>query len=362
MNNRFKNEYLAHASPRPESGWKAHAKRIMSNPLGQFGLLGLLLAITQLLNIAGIVPRSIMTTIAFVSIYSIAAIGFCLLLGYSGLASLGTAGFMGLGIYLCYYGLQEWQISILPAFLIAGIASIVIGFVVGFVSLRIEGIYLAIMTLALSEIIVKLLKTIKGSTLIIRGVNLNFFGIPLSNNAVYFTIIVVLVMLLVGTANLINSPTGRAMVAMKSSVAAAQAMGISLLKYRLLAFIISTLFAGIAGFFYHAYLPGISPTTATILTLSMSLNILGAVIIGGAKSLWGTLVGTFVIYGFQSIFLQNIAFFNENPAFMMMVTGVLIILVVMFYPGGFAQMLFTLRLWLKKMTKKWRIYRYGIEE
>lgn len=362
MTNRYKNEYLAYTSPRPDNGVKAQIKRIFANPLGQFALLGVLLAITQLLNIAGIVPRSIMTTIAFVSIYSIAAIGFCLLLGYSGLASLGTAGFMGLGIYLCYFGLQEWEIGILPAFLIAGIVSIAIGFIVGFVSLRIEGIYLAIMTLALSEIIVKLLKTIKGSTLLIRGVNINFFGIPVPNNAIYFIIVVVLVLLLIGTANLINSPTGRAMVAMKSSVAAAQAMGISLLKYRLLAFIISTLFAGIAGFLYHAYLPGLSPTTATVLTLSMSLNILGAVIIGGAKSLWGTLFGTFFIYGFQSIFLQNIPFFNDNPAFMVMVTGVLIILVVMFYPGGFAQMLFNFRFWLKKMKAKWRVYRYGIEE
>ncbi|NCA96579.1 MAG: branched-chain amino acid ABC transporter permease [Bacteroidia bacterium] len=362
MSNRFKHEYLAHVAPQPSTGIKAQLKKVFSNPLGQFGVFGLLLALTQILNIAGIVPRSVMTTIAFVSIYSIAAIGFCLLLGYSGLASLGTAGFMGLGIYLCYYGLQEWQISILPAFIIAGLVSIVIGFIVGFVSLRIEGIYLAIMTLALSEIIVKLLKTIKGSTLLIRSSNISFFGIPLPNNAIYFIIVIVLVLLLIGTANLINSPTGRAMVAMKSSVAAAQAMGISLLKYRLLAFVISTLFAGIAGFLYHAYLPGLSPTTATVLTLAMSLNILGAVIIGGAKSLWGTLFGTFFIYGFQSIFLQNITFFNENPAFMVMVTGVLIILVVMFYPGGFAQMLYNFRFWLKKMKAKWRVHRYGIEE
>lgn len=359
----FKKEYLNKNAPRPNYQIKSKMKSIFTNPLGQFGILGFILALVQILNMMGIVPRDVMTTIGFVCIYSIAAIGFCLLLGYSGLASLGTAGFIGIGIYILYFGLVEWNLGgLLVPFIIVAVVSIVLGFVVGFVSLRIEGIYLAIMTLALSEILVKLLKTIKESLLRIPPINLNFFGIVVKKDAIFFAVIVVLVLLLIATANLINSPTGRAMVAMKSSVSAAQAMGISLLKYRLLAFVISTLFAGISGYFYLAYLGAVSPTTATILTLSMSLNILGAVIIGGAKSLWGTLFGTFFVYGFQSIFLQNIPFFQENPAFMVMATGLLIILVVMFYPGGFAQIFYNLKFRLKSWKMKWRVYRYGVED
>ncbi|MFA5686615.1 MAG: branched-chain amino acid ABC transporter permease [Bacilli bacterium] len=359
----FKNEYLNKNAPRPNYQVKSKLHRVFTNPLGQFALLGVILSLLQILNMMGIIPRDIMSSIAFVCIYAIAAIGFCLLLGYSGLASLGTAGFIGIGIYILYFGLVEWKLAgLLVPFIIVAIISIVLGFVIGFVSLRIEGIYLAIMTLALSEIIVKLLKTIKESSLRISPINLHFFGIIVNKDTIYFAVVVVLILLLIGTANLINSPTGRAMVAMKSSVSAAQAMGISLLKYRLLAFVISTLFAGISGYFYLAYLTSITPATSTILTLSMSLNILGAVIIGGAKSLWGTLFGTFFVYGFQSIFLQNIPFFQENPAFMVMATGFLIILVVMFYPGGFAQIFYNLKLRFKSAKMKWRTHRYGVEE
>ena len=99
--------------------------------------------------------------------------------------------------------------------------------------------------------------------------------------------------------------------------------------------------------------------TSTLLTLSTSLNILGAVIIGGAKSLWGTAFGTFVIYGLQSMFLSKIQFFIDNPAFITMVTGVLIIVVVMFFPGGFAQMVVSLRSYFKKKSVERRLREYG---
>ena len=72
--------------------------------------------------------------------------------------------------------------------------------------------------------------------------------------------------------------------------------------------------------------------------MATSLNILGAVVIGGAKSLWGTTFGVFIIYGLQSTLLSKIPFFVENPAFITMITGLLIILIVMFFPGGIAQM------------------------
>ena len=77
-----------------------------------------------------------------------------------------------------------------------------------------------------------------------------------------------------------------------------------------------------------------------------------AVIIGGAKSLWGTSFGVLIIYGIQSMFLSKIDFFQKNPAFITMLTGVLIIIVVMFFPGGFAQIAANIKLWLKKKFGK----------
>ena len=115
-------------------------------------------------------------------------------------------------------------------------------------------------------------------------------------------------------------------------------MGISLMKYRVLAFVISTVYAAIAGLMYMMLLRNMTTSTSTLLSMATSLNILGAVVIGGAKSLWGTTFGVFIIYGLQSTFLSKIPFFVENPAFITMITGLLIILIVMFFPGGIAQM------------------------
>lgn len=323
------------------------------HPLSQIILFVIILAVIQLLSMAGIVSNSLVFAIGNTLIYAIIAIGFCLLLGYSGLASLGTAGFIGLGAYSAFYVVQEMGMPYIAALVVTLAVSIGIGVVVGFISLRIEGIYLAILTLGLAEIIRNLLMALK-STIQIEIENVRLFGLLMDTRGGYFLILLTFAVLFWLTANLINSPAGRAMLAMKNSTSAAQAMGISLMKYRLLAFVISTIFAAIGGLLYMMYVRTMTTATSTLLTLTTSLNILGAVIIGGAKSLWGTTFGVFIIYGIQSMFLSRIPFFIENPAFMTMVTGVLIILVVMFFPGGFAQIIHQAKQRLGKKKRKTR--------
>ncbi len=306
------------------------------NPLAQVILFVIIVAAVQILGKNGIISASFVQAVGTTLIYAIVSIGFCLLLGYSGLASLGTGGFIGLGAYVAFYVIQEFGMPYIVALLAAIAVSIVIGVVVGFISLRIEGIYLAILTLGLSEIIRNLLMVIK-ATVKIDVDHAALFGIKLGDDGAYYLILITFAILMLLLANLINSPTGRAMLAMKNSTSAAQAMGISLMKYRLLAFVISIIFAGIGGLLYMMSIRSITTATSTLLTLSTSLNILGAVIIGGSKSLWGTTFGAFIIYGLQAMFLNKISFFQQNPAFITMLTGVLIIVVVMFFPGGVAQ-------------------------
>lgn len=356
-------EYRNIANPHKafkETSFSITFKRVMSNPWGQFGLLGVILCVINLLRMAGVVPSSIADSIATVAIYSIASIGFCLLLGYSGLASLGTAGFVGIGIFMAYFGITEWGVTFVPALLIAAAVSILLGFVIGFISLRIEGIYLAILTLALSEVIVQVLKNLKASPSVNPFAPMNLDS-SIDAFLMYFIIIIILVVFLVITANLIKSPTGRAMLAMKNSTSAAQAMGISLLKYRLFAFVISTVFAGVAGFLYMCTVNVVTTATSTVLMLAFSLNILGAVIVGGAKSLWGTLVGCFFVFGFQLIVLNQIQVFSENPTIMTLIIGVLMIVIVMFYPGGLAQVAWNIKFLIKKGVAKHRLKVYGIE-
>ena len=320
-------------------------------PIGQIVIFVVILTVIQLLSMAGLIPNSFVGAITNTLIYAIISIGFCLLLGYSGLASLGTAGFIGIGSYAAFYVMQQFGLPYIVALIATLIVSIIIGVVVGFISLRIEGIYLAILTLGLSEIIRNLLMAIK-PTIKIDLENAKLFGLQLGDRGGYFLILFIFVILLWLTSNLINSPTGRAMLAMKNSTSAAQAMGISLMKFRLLAFVIATVFAAVAGLMYMIFVRTMTTATSTLLTLTTSLNILGAVIIGGAKSLWGTSFGVLIIYGIQSMFLSKIEFFQKNPAFITMLTGVLIILVVMFFPGGFAQIAMNIKFWLKKKFSK----------
>jgi len=214
------------------------------NPLSQIIVFAIIMVILQLLSMAGKIPNSFVYALGNTMIYAISAIGFCLLLGYSGLASLGTAGFIGIGSYAAFYVMQQFGLPYIVALIVTLVVSIIIGVVVGFISLRIEGIYLAILTLGLSEIIRNLLMAIK-PTIKIDLENAKLFGLQLGDRGGYFLILAVFVVLLWLTSNLINSPTGRAMLAMKNSTSAAQAMGISLMKFRLLAFVIATVYAAV---------------------------------------------------------------------------------------------------------------------
>lgn len=354
----LKQEYIRAAFPEAEKRSIAgNVRTVFANPLAQIALVGVLLTAVQFLALNGLISSAFAYALGNTLIYAIVAIGFCLLLGYSGLASLGTAGFIGLGSYVAFYLIEGMGAPYIVALLVTLAVSITIGVIVGFISLRIEGIYLAIMTLALAEIIRSLLMVLK-ATIKININNIMLFGVNVNEKAVYLLITATFFILMVLTSNLIRSPVGRAMLAMKDSTSASQAMGISLMKYRLLAFVISTVYAAVGGLLYMMYVRNMTTSTSTLLTLSTSLNILGAVIIGGAKSLWGTTFGTFIIYGLQSMFLSKIRFFVDHPAFITMITGLLIILVVMFFPGGFAQMVTAFRGWLRRKRTERRIRAY----
>ncbi|MBQ9730779.1 MAG: branched-chain amino acid ABC transporter permease [Bacilli bacterium] len=337
---------------------KDRLKLLVAHPIGQYALLGVILCLVNFLAQFGILPKSLTTAISSVIVYAIISIGFCLLLGYSGLASLGTAGFAGIGAYCAYYAFQVMGMSFFTALILSVVVAAGIGLFVGFISLRIEGMYLAILTLGLAEILFKVFKNLNQMPKINIS-NITFLFIKLDNNMKFILITAMFVFLLWLTNNLINSPTGRAMLAMKNSTSAAQAMGISLIKYRLLAFVISTIYASIGGMLYIMVTRAIATSSSTFLSLTMSLNILGAVIVGGSRSLWGTSIGVLLIFGIQSIFLINVPFFVEHPEFMGIVTGVLLIVIVMFYPGGLAQLFLELKVKYYKFIQKRRIKKYG---
>ncbi len=341
-------------------------KSFSKHPYFGYIIFGAILILSEFLTLSGVISGSFMSSIILTLIYSTVALGFSLLLGYGGLASLGTAGFVGLGTYFMGYFAGTLNLPFGLTLLVSLAGAILIGAIVGFISLRIEGMYLAIITLGLSEILIEVFKSFKGFTNGVDGLsfrNFDILGIALSNTAIHVMIILVFVLVMIVTINIIKSPTGRALLAMKNSDSAAQSMGISLLKYRLLAFIVSTVYAVLAGILYMANTKFSIPTTWS---LSFSLNILAAVIVGGAQSIAGIIMGTFMIFGLNSAVLQNIPFFQNNPAVIVIFNGVLIILVVMFYPGGLIRLFHAIKAWIsktfRKLKHKWKVYRYGEDE
>ena len=297
-------------------------------------ILGAILILLQLIGSTGIIKPSILNFLSPVLTRYIVALGFLILLGYAGLASLGTAGFMGLGAYLIGYLFQTVGLSVEMAFVIGLVLSLVLGSFVGFISLRIEGMYLAIVTLGLSEILKKFFANspLTGAA---TGMNIEsgmkFLGLFSSNtlvyNPIYYILVFFMIILMIWVINIINSPTGRAFLSIKNSTSAAQAMGISLLKYRLLAFLLATMFAVTGGMLNMVRSLTAYPSTWGI---DLSLNVLAAVVIGGMKNIWGVLVGTFIIFGLKDLVLVKLTFFQTYKNAHLMFSGALIIVVVMF--------------------------------
>lgn len=341
-------------------------KPIIKHPYFPIVALGIALILLQAIGSTGVIKPSVLNFLAPVLIRYIVALGFMLLLGYAGLASLGTAGFMGLGAYLIGYLYQSVGMSAELAFILGLVIALLLGALVGVISLRIEGMYLAIVTLGLSEILRNFFQSspLTGMSTGFRLNSIKFLGLSSSTsllyNPIYYIIVVLIVILLIWVVNIIKSPTGRAFLSIKNSTSAAQAMGISVLKYRLSAFLLATLFAVTGGMLHMVRNLSSYPHSWGI---DLSLNILAAVVIGGTKNIWGVLIGVFIVFGLKDLVLVKFEFFKTYTNAHLMFSGVLIILVVMFYPGGVTKLFkdikgFVIKIF-NKLKTSWKEYRYG---
>jgi len=302
------------------------------NPYLHFILLGLALATLPVLSTMGLVKVGHLTTLGGTFIFAIAALGLNVLLGYSGLISLGTAGFMGLAAYMSAYLTTDLNLPFELAFALAVFIPTIIGLLVGLVSLKIEGIYLAIATLAVSEV---MRKTFEEFDFFTNGFSGKRAAYPtllgnftLDRTTMYYFIVVTLVIIMIITYNLMNGRLGRALNAMRGSEAASQAMGVNLLNHRLIAFALATIYASIAGVLYVHFVRYSFPT---VWSLKLSLDFLAMIVIGGLRSIYGTLLGAFIVFAVPDLFLKQLPYFNQMSY---VLNGVLIILVVIFYPNG----------------------------
>lgn len=323
--------------------------KIIKNPHLQFVFVGLLLALVPMLAELGLFKVSYITTLGGTFIFAIAALGLNILLGYSGLISLGTAGFMGLAAYASAYFTTDLGLPFEFAVLLAILVPTLIGIIVGLVSLKIEGIYLAIATLAVSEVLRKTFEELDFFTNGFSGKTAKYptlLGMfELDRTGMYYLIVAVLTIVMLLTYNLMNGRLGRALNAMRGSEAASQAMGVNLLNHRLIAFALATIYASIAGVLYVHFIKYSYPT---LWTLKLSLDFMAMVIIGGLRSIYGTLLGAMIVFAVPDIFLKQLPFFSQMSYIL---NGVLIILVVIFYPQGLIHIFGDIKRLLLKLRK-----------
>lgn len=309
-------------------------KRVYKNAHFRYVLFGLFVCLVPLLATLGVIPNSFITLFGGVIIYTVVGLGLNLLLGYSGLISLGTAGFMGLGAYVSGYLSANLELPFIVALIVGVVVAAVIGVLVGFVSLRVAGTYLGIATLCVSEILRKTYEELDWFTGGLSGLNGNYpnlFGTRLGRSGTYILLAVVMVLIMMLTHNLVNGQVGRALHAMRGSEVCAQAMGISLLKYRLMIFSVATAYAALGGVLYMHFIKFSYPP---VWVLMLSLQVLAAIVIGGLRSIYGTFFGALIVFAIPDLVLKRIPVIGEIDGLSYVFSGVLIILVIMLYPAG----------------------------
>ena len=226
-----------------------------------------------------------------VAINVASATGLNILTGYTGLVSLGQAAFMGLGAYTVAIMQTRWGTPFALNLVVGGVVAMVGGIIVGIPSLRVKGLYLAIATIAASFIAHFLFANLKltGGTAGISMQPARFFGLDLDTSfRLYWLIVPVMVLMLLGAANLFRTRIGRAFIAIRDRDISAEVLGIPLLRYKLLSFGLSSFYAGVAGGLWAYFFRVVTPES---FPLTMSIFFLAAIIVGGMGSILGGILG-----------------------------------------------------------------------
>ena len=285
-----------------------------------YGAIVIIFAIVQFMVNAGSVPSLIQGLLVPLCTYSILAVSLNLVVGISGELSLGHAGFMCIGAFVgaTFSKMNATSISndvlrFIIATVLAAVIAGIFGFLIGIPVLRLRGDYLAIVTLAFGEIIKNVVNVIylgvdsKGlhfcitkasdlnmesdGKLIINGAT-GITGTPHSSS--FLIGIILLIITLIIVQNLINSRSGRAIMAIRDNRIAAESIGINITKYKLMAFSISAMLAGVAGSLYAHNLSTLTATSKNF-GYNMSIMILVFVVLGGIGKIQGSIVAAVIL-------------------------------------------------------------------
>ncbi len=281
--------------------------------------------------------------LVFTSLNCLSCIGLCLLLGYAGQISLGHAAFYGLGAYstgilTAKLGWSSW-VAMGGGVLI----STAVAFCVGVPSLRLKGHYLAMATLGFGAIIhivfIAAVDLTGGPSGVVGIPSLSFFGIELNTDTRFFYFSWAMVVLgLFLALNLINSRVGRGLRAIHGSEDAAGSSGVNTSVYKIKVFILSAIYASVAGSLYANYVNYIDPGPFDVMH---SVLLLTMVAVGGMHTIWGAITGA-TLLSLLPEFLSSMSDYFEaiglsyQPDYDTLIYGGILLLIMLFLPGGLA--------------------------
>src|ERR1700691_3229880 len=283
-----------------------------------------------------------------VYIFAVAGVGLMLLVGYTGLISLGHAAFLGIGAYVNAVLLAR-GVPFLVTLPLAGLITALCGAAIGRPTLRMSGLYLAIATLAFGSIVGTVFQkwtAVTGGFYCFAVPTPTIFACPIeAAPGIYYVSLVVLVFVLWVSANLLRSPIGRAMVAIRDSEVSAQRMGIHLARYKTLVFALSPGMTGLAGALFAHYVRYLAPDAFDVL---LSVQFVTIVFVGGLGSLRGAILGAMFVRllpQFIAVVRDDLPFgIGRLPGLEPSLFGLVLVLVILFQPDGLNGM------WLKAKT------------
>ncbi|MDA8123454.1 MAG: branched-chain amino acid ABC transporter permease [Deltaproteobacteria bacterium] len=294
-------------------------------------------------------------------IASIGAVGLNILTGFTGQISLGQGAFFGVGAYTSAYITAKMGLSFWLGIPAAGLMTAMAGMVFGIPSLRLKGLYLAIATLA-SQFILEWIfirwEPVTGGSYGINVPRPSIGGYVFdSDSSFYYIVLAIAVAMILFATNLVRTKTGRAFMAVRDHYISAEIMGISLYKYRLLSFGISSFYAGVAGALYGHSLKFVSSEQFGI---GVSIVYLAMIIIGGLGSIVGSIFGAvFMILLPKILSLATEMVAADFPSiarlaisFEQGVFGLIIVLFLIFEPDGLAHR------W-KLIKAYWKLYPFS---
>ena len=287
--------------------------------------------------------------INLMGIAAIAAIGLNILIGFTGQISLGHGAFFGVGAYSAAILASSLGFPFYLSVLSAGVITAFVGMVFGIPSLRLKHLYLTIATLAGQFIIEYLLVHWTGLTNGAEGIILSrpkLFGVSLTTDRSFFYVIFVSFVLMSWIAtNLLRTRFGRAFIAIRDNDRAAEGMGIPIFHYKLLAFAISSFYAGLAGALWAHYIASITPEP---FNLFLSVQYVAMIIIGGLGSIPGAVFGALFITLLNEVLSSATQFFMNLGGLSKIaltiaplrefIYGLIIVLFIILKPKGLADL------------------------